>query len=140
MMEFIKPSTTSASAVNMASAETTSANSELSELKNQISDLTKAVNEIKFSRESDRNRSFRNRSRARGSTPSRNFRRFSPSPSPNRRRGRYNPNGPLCYYHFQFRQHATRCSQPCSWSSETQPSSSRPGNASRPNWERNGSG
>lgn len=30
-------------------------------------------------------------------------------------RGRYRPQGSLCYYHWRFKNQAQKCTQPCSW-------------------------
>jgi len=30
-------------------------------------------------------------------------------------RGRFNPNGGLCFYHWRFKNRATKCTSPCTW-------------------------
>ena len=30
-------------------------------------------------------------------------------------RGKFNPNGKLCYYHWRYKEKAEKCNQPCSW-------------------------
>lgn len=48
------------------------------------------------------------------------FRRPSRSTS----RGRFNPQGKLCYYHWRYREKAIKCTAPCQWKSHGSTSSS----------------
>ena len=42
-----------------------------------------------------------------------------PSRHRSRSRGRgFNPEGTLCYYHWRFREKASKCQQPCQWSTK----------------------
>jgi predicted transcriptional regulator len=93
-------------------------------LQEQLKQLTESVNNISFqarqSRYDNNTNTNRPRSNSRGRSPS---------------RGRFNPKGPLCYYHFNFRQHATRCDgNGCKWKNNNQK-----GNSNTPSSTRHGS-
>jgi hypothetical protein len=74
-----------------------------SQLEVQVAELTTAINELK--------------TRSRGFRDSPNSSRDSSSQDRNcsRTPGRFNPNGPLCWYHFKYQHRAQKCQTPCSF-------------------------
>jgi hypothetical protein len=74
-----------------------------SQLEVQVAELTAAINELK--------------TRSRGVRDSPHSSRDSSSRDHNRSRtpGRFNPNRPLCWYHFKYQHRAQKCQTPCSF-------------------------
>ena len=76
--------------------------SEFDELKQQVADLTKSLNQFMNDRSRSRSRD-RDRDRDRSRSGS---------------RPRYYQGGRYCFYHFRFRDRATKCQSPCQCDSD----------------------
>jgi hypothetical protein len=95
---------------NPIAQELTESRKEVAELRSQVSELTQAVRAI--STRQDNSFRGRNRSQSRGRFGGRGRGRGR-SPSPRRP---YNPDGRLCYYHYNFGRNANRCNKSnCGW-------------------------
>lgn len=81
----------------------------------EINELRKAIIDLKQS-------PSRGRSRSRSNFRS-NSRSASPYRSTSNSRSNFNPSGNLCWYHFKFGNRASKCIQPCTFSSNNQNSS-----------------
>lgn len=94
----------------VSAVETSQSSEEIKLLKEQVAELTRAVQAIAVSGNSDR--SFQ-----RGRSPYRGPWNRARNQSRSHSRGRYNPRGRYCFYHFEFGKRATKCADGCKWSS-----------------------